>query len=147
MSIGPPKFQPHGASRFERRGQVLILRSQGPFNAEHIQSLAPAFREYGAQLQREGPWGTINVISGSMMVTPEGLAMLRASAQWTHDQLGRVAAAYVAVPGVEGRVIMDSRIRASCAGIMPIDIFDDLERAEAWVLAQIDAAKRARSDT
>jgi hypothetical protein len=141
VSIERPRFQPHGASRFDRRGQVLILRSQGPFNAEHIQSLAPAFREYGGQLQREGPWATINVIGGSMMVTPEGLAMLRASAQWTHDQLGRVAAAYVALPGVEGRVIMESRIRASCDGIMPLEIFEDVESAERWALERIADAR------
>jgi hypothetical protein len=143
VSIDPPKFQPHGASRFERRGQVLILRSQGPFNAEHIQSLAPAFREYGGALKRDGPWATINVISTSMMVTPEGLAMLRASAQWTHDQLGRVAAAYVALPGAEGRFIMEAGIRASCAGIMPLEIFDDVDAAEAWALERIAEARGA----
>lgn len=146
MTIDPPKFQPHGASRFERRGQILILRSEGPFNAEHIQSLAPAFREFGADLKRGGPWATINVISASMMVTPEGLAMLRASAQWTHDQLGRVAAAYVAMPGAEGRVIMEASILASCAGIMPIDIFDDVESAEAWALERVAEARRSGSD-
>lgn len=141
MSLDPPKFAPHGASRFEVRGQVLVLRSTGPFNAEHIQSLAPAFREFGGALQRQGPWATINVIAGSMMVTPEGLAMLRASAQWTHDHLGRVAAAYVAERGVEGRVIMEARLRGSTAGIIPIEIFERFEDAEAWALEQVAAAR------
>jgi|CXWL01.1.fsa_nt_gi hypothetical protein len=142
MTLEPPKFRPHGASEFEVRGQVLVLTSQGPFNAEHIQSLAPRFREYGAALQQTGPWATINVVTKSVLSTPEGIEMLRRSAQWTHDHLGRVAAAYVVAREVEGRLIMLPEIRRSCDGIMPIEFFEQFEPAEAWALARISEAVR-----
>lgn len=140
MTLEEPKFRPHGVSHFEEHGQVLVLRSEGPFNAEHIQSLAPAFREHGGRLQQRGPWATINVVTRSLLSTPEAVEMLRKSAQWTHDHLGRVAAAYVATREVEGRLIMLGEIRGSCAGIMPIEIFEEFAPAEAWALEQIELA-------
>jgi len=146
MTWDQPKFQPHGVSEFEARGQVLVLRSQGPFNAEHIQSLAPAFREFGGRLQQAGPWATINLVTRSLLSTPEAVEMLRRSAQWTHDHLGRVAAAYVVGREVEGRMIMLAEVRRSCAGIMPIEIFFELAPAQAWALEQIAAANASAAD-
>jgi hypothetical protein len=140
MPLEPPKFVPHGVSRFEVRGQVLVLYSQGPFNAEHIQSLVPEFRRLAVPLQQQGPWATINVISRSMMLTPEALELMRESARWTHDHLGRIAAGYVIGPEVEGRLIMEAGLRASCTDIMPLEIFEDFAAAEAWALEQIAAA-------
>lgn len=145
MTWEAPKFRPHGASQFEARGQTLVLHSQGPFNAEHVQSLAPAFREFGGALQKNGPWATINVVTRSLLSTPEGIDMLRRSAQWTLEHLGRVAAAYVIAMDVEGRFIMLPEIRRSCEGIMPIEIFESLAPAEEWALARIAAAAGARA--
>ena len=126
---------------------MLVLRSEGPFNAEHIQSLAPAFREHGGRLQQRGPWATVNVVTRSLLSTPEGIEMLRKSAQWTHDHLGRAAAAYVVAQNVEGRLIMLGEIRGACTGIMPIEIFEEFAPAEAWALVQIDEANESRSRT
>ncbi len=140
MTLDPPKFRPHGASDFEVRGQILVLRSQGPFNEEHIQSLAPAFRQLGAALQKNGPWATINMVERSILATPEAIAMLRRSIRWTHDELGRIAAAYVADHQVEGSMIMLPELRQSCLDIMPMELFEDFRSAEIWALTQISNA-------
>jgi|GEM_PF-6041986 len=67
MKLYPSKFQPHSVSHFEVRGLILVSRSEGPFNAEHIQSLVPAFRELGAALKQRGPCATVNVVEGSIL--------------------------------------------------------------------------------
>lgn len=139
MTLPPPKFAPHGESQFEVRGQILILKSTGPFNAEHISSLYTVFNQYAAELQPRGPWATVNIVYRSVMATPEAVEMLRRSAEVTHRLLGRAVACYVMGPEVEGRRLMESAVRASCAGIMPLEIFETLEPALDWTQAQLDA--------
>ena len=85
----PSDFVAHGSSRFEARGQVLILHSVGPFNAEHILSLAEPFRYWAARLRQDGPWASVNVVTASAMCTPEAIQALRVSAQRSFDLLGR----------------------------------------------------------
>jgi hypothetical protein len=138
----PPRFPGHGASRFERRGQVLLLFSEGPFNAEHIQSLVPEFQTLGEALSRDGPWASVNVVTRSIISTPDAVDMLRKSAEWTRDAYHRVAAGYVAGPDVEGRAIMLPILRQCYAGVMPVGIFHELEEGMAWAQAQIAAAVR-----
>lgn len=136
----PTTFVAHGSSRLESRGQVLILHSAGPFNAEHIRSLAEPFRSWAAKLQPGGAWATINVVRHSAMCTPEAIEALRLSAERSRQHLGRVAAAYVITPEVEGRRLMEPALRGSCAGIMPMEIFADLASALAWAEAQVASA-------
>lgn len=138
MPLPPPKFTPHGDSQFEVRGQILILHSTGPFNAEHIFSLGAPFKHYAARLQPQGPWATVNVVHDSVMATPEAVEALRTSAELTHRLLGRAAACYVLSPELEGRRLMDAPIRASCAGIMPLEIFESLPPALAWAQDQLN---------
>ena len=133
-------FVAHGSSRLEARGQVLILYSAGPFNAEHIRSLAEPFRAWAAQLQPGGAWATVNVVRHSAMCTPDAIEALRISAERSRAHLGRVASAYVIAPDVEGRRMMDPALRGSCAGIMPMEIFDDLAAALSWAEARIAEA-------
>jgi len=135
--LPPPAFPPHGSSRFERRGQLLLLHSQGPFNAEHIQSLVAEFRKHAAVLKPAGPWASINLVTRSTMTTPDALEALRRSALWARDELGRCAIAYVIADDVEGRMLMLPAIRASADGIVPLGVFTDYTAAEAWALQEI----------
>lgn len=132
-----PAFPPHGSSRFERRGQLLLLHSQGPFNAEHIQSLVSGFRLHAAELKPCGPWASINIVSGSIMATPEAIEALRRSALWAYQELGRVAIAYVVATEVEGRGLMTPPIQASGQGVVPVGLFPDYAAAEAWALQRL----------
>jgi hypothetical protein len=139
----PPRFPAHGASRFERRGQLLLLHSEGPFNAEHIQSLVVPFQEHGRAMAADGPWATVNVVTRSILAPPDAIAMLRRSAEWTRDEYQRVAACYVAAADVEGRSIMLRLLYECYAGVMPVEIFSELEPALAWSRQQIEAAQRS----
>ncbi len=134
-----PKFAPHGRSQCERRGQLLLLHSQGPFNAEHVQAVAPMLRAHGTQLATDGPWASINIVSASMLATPEAIEMMRRSAEWSRVELGRVASAFVAGADVEGREIMQIKLRDCYSGVMPVGFFASYADAEAWALEQIEA--------
>ena len=138
------QFIPHGSSAFEIKGRILILRSRGPFNAEHVRSTAPSFVRAAEQLKPLGPWATINVIFESLLGTPEALEAMRGSALFTRDELGRCCAAYVADEQVEGRSLMMPALRRSCDGVIPIEFFLDLDSAETWCRQQIALAEHQR---
>lgn len=135
------QFPPHGSTRFEARGQLLLLYSSGPFNAEHVKSLVPAFQAHAGPLSRNGPWATINIIRDSVMTTPECIDAMRRSAIWTRDTLGRVAAAYAIAEDVEGRRLMEPLLVAACDDIIPTRFFLDLDSASAWAQRQVEAAR------
>jgi hypothetical protein len=136
----PPKFPGHGASRFERRGQVLLLYSEGPFNAEHIQTLAPHFVEHGQALAQGGAWATINVVTRSILLTPDAVDMLRRSAEWTRDEYLRVAAGYVVAPEVEGRSIVLPILYECYREVFPVEMFTELDPAMVWAGRLIEAS-------
>ena len=138
-----PQFAPHGSSVFEYDGQILILRSRGPFNAEHVQGVVNAFNRAAQELQPRGPWATINVIYESMLLTSEGVQAMGDSARHSRDHLGRCAAAYVVTPDVEGYSMIVPALRRVCEGILPIEFFDDLEKATAWCREQIREATQS----
>lgn len=119
---------------------MLLLYSRGPFNAEHIQSLVASFREHAAALKPRGPWASINLVTGSIMATPEAIEALRRSALWAHQELGRVAIAYAVAEDVEGRVLMAPSILESGQGVVPVGLFRSYAEAEAWALQQLAPA-------
>jgi len=143
MDPQQPRFAPHGSSRFALRGQILMLYSEGPFNAEHIVSLAPAFREVAAELAPQGPWVSLNIVSRSIMSTPDAIDALRRSAEVSRDQWGRIGAGYVAPADIEGRRLMEPKIRAACADILPTEFFETLEPGLAWAETLLAAARPA----
>jgi hypothetical protein len=135
MDDTTPLFAPHGSSRFERRGQVLLLYSQGPFNAEHILSLAPRFRAHAAVMAPQGPWVTLNIVSRSMMGPPDSIEALGRSAAWSRAELGRIGAGYVADATVEGRRLMIPLIRRACEPHLATGFFEDIDSGLAWAHA------------
>jgi hypothetical protein len=137
----PPRFPGHGSTRFERRGQVLLMHSEGPFNGEHIQSLAPHFMAYGKAMAECGPWATVNVVTGSALITPEAAEMLRRSGAWTRDAFNRVGAGYVVAPEVEGRAIVIPILEQCYAGVLATAVHADLASALAWAEGLIEQAR------
>ena len=80
------------------------------------------------------------------MCTPEAIQALRVSAQRSFDLLGRVAMGYVIDLDVEGRRVMEPALRGSCAGIMPLEIFETVDPAVAWAELRIAAARATPDD-
>lgn len=144
MTLHPRQFLPHGTTRVERRGRVLLMYSEGPFNAEHVASLAPAFREHALELAPGGHWLTINVVHSSIMATPDALATLARSAVDTRA-LGRIGIGYVVSPEVEGYRLMQTLILAATEPVLPTRFFTTLEPALAWaeeLLAEARGSQR-----
>lgn len=137
MSDSPLQFSPHGSSRFELRGRILLLYSEGPFNAEHVRSTATAFRDTAQRLGAGVPWVTVNIVTRSMMCTPDALDAMRNSARLTRP-LGRIAAGYVVTADVEGRGLMRPLLEQACADVMAVAFFIELEPALGWAQQQLD---------
>lgn len=131
MNGGPASFVPHGSTRFERRGQILLLHSEGPFNAEHIASLGPAFREHAALMAPHGPWVSINLVRGSLMTPPDAIAALTHSAAASRN-LGRIGIGYVVSPDIEGYRVMRPLILRASEPVLPTRFFEELVSAFAW---------------
>ncbi|MBD8525108.1 hypothetical protein [Pseudomarimonas arenosa] len=140
-----PQFAPHGSSIFEFDNQVLLLRSRGPFNAEHVRAVMAAYESAAERMRQGGPWATINVIFESMLLTADGIEAMGESAQRSRE-LGRCAAAYVVPQEVEGRSMIISALQKVCAGVLPIAFFTELDDARSWCAQQIAGAQASQPD-
>lgn len=136
-----PQFAPHGSSIFEFKDQIVILRSRGPFNVEHVHAVVAAYRKAAESLRQNGPWATINIIHESMLLTAEGVTAMGESARLSRE-LGRCAAAYVVDESVEGYNLIMPALRKVCADLLPIEAFPDLPQAQAWCQQQIELARQ-----
>ena len=138
MNGGQAPFVPHGSTRFERRGQVLLLHSEGPFNAEHIASLGPAFRDHAMVMAPSGPWVTLNIVRGSLMATPDAIAALTQSATVSRA-LGRIGAGYVVSPDVEGYRVMRPLVLQASEPVLPTCFFESFDPAWDWATTLLAA--------
>ncbi|MEQ8332871.1 hypothetical protein [Nisaea sp.] len=140
------KLHPHGVREIWTEGRILFSRNAGPFNLEHLQDATEESREERKRLTRTGPWGTVVIMSDSVMFTPEALDMIRDNMADSERNGELVAAAFVVPPGTEGRWICES-LFAPIYGIAgaKFRLFEILPPASDWVLKVIDDARKARS--
>ena len=71
-------MQPHGQFDMERRGQMLICRSSGPFNLAGAMAYEAGFRRELAGLM-DRPWGIVEVATEFEAAGPEVLARVHSS--------------------------------------------------------------------
>jgi hypothetical protein len=138
-----PQFLPHGSTRFERRGQVLLLHSEGPFNAEHVVALGPRFREQAAIMAPGGPWVSVNLVRGSILTPPDALAALTRSAEASRG-LGRIGIGYVVDPAVEGYRVMRPLILLASESVLPTRFFEELDAGLRWAEGLLATAAAGR---
>lgn len=133
-------FEAHGQVEVHLEGRILMTSLTGPFNVELIRHWIRISAPLAEQLGRELPFGSINIVRGSILSSPEAFDLLgRTLYHFTHTLYG-VASACVADAAVEGRDMIESSYMRRHAQNLPQRFFYDLDSARAWVNEQIRAA-------
>jgi hypothetical protein len=132
-------FKPHGTMDIQVSGRLNILEARGPFNKELVVAGDAAQESLDAVLNAQGRWGTVLVFKDSALASPEAVAEIANIVKRRVDKgIRPVAIALVVGPDVEGGAIMQSHYLAAYAKAgIPGQVFDDVEKAKAWVLQAI----------
>lgn len=143
FTSGP--FAPHGAMDIQVAGRLNVLEAKGPFNLELVLAGDVAQEQLDTVLNARGRWGTVLVLKGSALASPEAISEIARIVQ-RRVELGirPVAFALVVGPEVEGGALMQSHYLSAYASAgIPGRAFADLEQAKLWVLQIIDGAEPA----
>tara|TARA_E500000305_G_scaffold88361_1_gene75067 strand:+ start:790 stop:1236 length:447 start_codon:yes stop_codon:yes gene_type:complete len=134
-------LRPHGEREIWTDGRIFFSRNAGPFNLELLQHATEEARQERIRLTNSGPWGTIAIMSKSVMFTPDALDMVRSNMSDPERNGGLVATAFVVPPGTEGRVFCEDIFTPiyALAGAA-FRVFDTLEPAKVWVMEMIAEA-------
>ncbi len=129
------QFHAHGVVDIWQDGPVIHYRATGPFNAELIDLLAIAQRDFLLAARPQGAWASICTLVGSAMTSPEAIARYAAlMASPKPNNMVPAATAFVVGPEIEGGRIMATHYRRIYQDIgRPFQIFDTLDEATAWV--------------
>lgn len=132
-----PSFLPHGEFGLYRDGHILVTTVRGPWNAELVQLWATTAYPYSIEMQADGAWGGIAIITESMLGTPDAMLALRKAVSYGVQKLGCISYVVVAAPDVDGRGVVESAFKRVFEGLCVSNFFDDYESAKAWTLKQI----------
>jgi hypothetical protein len=145
VSRGP--FKPHGMVDIWMEGQIMVYRAQGPFNAELVDALAIAQRDYLLETRPQGAWVSMCIMRDNAMTSPEGLkryAELMAGPK--PDNMVPIATAFVIAPEVEGCRIMAPLYARVYTDIgRTFGMFETLTQACTWAQTLIDQANAGNS--
>lgn len=156
MSSAPPaklstsdiktqQFNAHGVVDIWKDGDLIHYQATGPFNAELIDLLAIAQRDFLLDARPTGAWVSIGTMLRSAMTSPEGIARYAAiMAAPKPDGMVPIATAFVMAPEVEGYLIMAAHYARIFKDIgRTFQIFKSLPEAEAWARGLLaEAAQR-----
>lgn len=136
------RFTPHGWRALDKDGAIAIFHSEGPYNLEMVQALKTARQANEAKYGPGGRQGTITVVHGSLMMSPEALTAFEdyVLSLSIPGQRG-LPVAWVVAPDVEGRAVMLPHFERMYAGAgRPWRVFETLDEAMAWLRAQLGAS-------
>ena len=128
------RFAQHGLVEIWMEGDVMYYEATGPFNAELVDSLAIAQRDFLLSAKPSGLWVSICTVLVSAMTSPEGIARYAAiMAAPKPDNMVPIATAFVLSPEVEGGAILAPHYARIYKDInRTFQIFRTLPEAQAW---------------
>ena len=122
----------------------MHYEATGPFNAELVDSLAIAQRDFLLAANPSGLWVSICTVLVSAMTSPEAIARYAAiMAAPKPNNMVPIATAFVLAPEVEGNAIMTPHYVRIYQDInRTFQIFKTLPEAQAWAQEQLNKARR-----
>lgn len=136
-----PLFPSHGKYSLYRDGQVLVTEVVGPWNLELVQEWARSAIPFSIEMQEEGPWAGIAIMSESMLATPDAMTALRKVVAASIEQFNCIAHIVVAAPGVAGKGVVEPAFEKVYEGLCLSGFFDDYESAKKWAILEINQRK------
>jgi hypothetical protein len=145
--IETTRFAQHGVVEIWMEGDVMHYEATGPFNAELVDSLAIAQREFLLTARPTGVWVSVCTVKVSAMSSPQGIARYAAvMAAPKPDNMVPVATAFVVAPDVEGRGIMAVHFARIYKDIQrAFQMFETSSEAQSWVQQRLEQARAASS--
>lgn len=131
------EFAAHGECRVCIEGRLLVTRVSGPWNRELVDLWAAEALPAAQQLSIHGRWAMLVIVSQSMLSTADAVVALGKSIRQLLAQSHPIASVYVAVPGTEGRGMVNSGLERMHHGMAPVRFFDSETEARAWLAEQL----------
>ena len=133
--INPRSFRPHGRVTFTVDGDVLICDALGPFNKELIDAIEAIEIKLIEELQINGKWGEIIIISGSALASADALAAFAAYLKTlVSNKLISSVSTLVINDSVEGAAIMTPHlVQAYSDAGSKLTVFETVNEAKVWV--------------
>jgi len=124
----------HGQSRIERKGNLLIIDSKGPFNLPFVQAYNKEIDTFISQMPTV--WGQIVTTNENFLLTPEAEEGIKGACK-SRKERGCCVSAIIFPEGTSGFVTITQMTRVySYAGI-EFEFFTDYQLAEQWVIAKL----------
>lgn len=134
-------FRPHGTFSVNTEGRVLVMRAQGPWNAEMSELYGQSVKQQVQELSG-APWVLLGVISEEGVHTPDSF-IVSVDIIRAHKKLGRVGTAiifrYQDSPLIARRVFEKLYNEAD----EPHAFFADEPAARQWLSERLTAAGAA----
>ena len=132
-------FRPHGEFNALIDGAMMVVTVSGSWNIEMHQESNRRSQPLVEQLEKQGPWGCIVVLTETLVGS---LEVFRASRKAVEDNrhVSRLRAlAWVMTPELEGYPLFVPHYRNLYAGLLDTDIFLNLDDAKAWMRERLAA--------
>lgn len=127
------EFPKHGDFSIEVDGRIVTSELVGPWNIETAREYIHQLDTVVAERLAGQRWGSVVVCRESIQFPLDMIAPLRASVQRRVAQFDQAAVAMVVAPDVEGYRLLYPPIRSIYDGLVPFDIFDTRNDADAWM--------------
>lgn len=125
-------FPPHGHFDIRVDGRIVVTEVDGPWNVQLVRNWIEATVPYCHAMAKGGPWAGIAIVRGSMLCTPEAMALLGRAVANGVKHYNCVAHVVVAAPHVEGRGIVEPAFRQIYEGVCAYHFFDEYAEAKHW---------------
>lgn len=99
---------------------------------------------FSIEMQEDGPWAGIAIMSESMLATPEAMDALRKVVAISVEQFDCIAHIVVAAPGVAGKGLVETAFERVYKGLCLSGFFDDYISTKTWAEQQITRIKAAQ---
>ncbi|MCJ8298239.1 MAG: hypothetical protein MJK13_04785 [Pseudomonadales bacterium] len=127
-------YKSHGESNVERKGNLLIIDSKGPFNLQFVQSYNREIESIIAQMPEV--WGQVVTAYQDFLLTPEAEQELKLACKYRKDR-GCCVSGVVFSENGASFVTQGQLTRVYDYAGIKFKFFNDLLLAEQWVVANL----------
>lgn len=138
--MNQPLFRPHGHADIRVQGQNIVSDIWAPWNLQQMAAWGKAYEVVAIELSKAGPTAAVSQFHGSVLTSPESLALLRKMAEYSVKAHRLTATALVVMPEVEGALLAKSIFTPIYEGLVQFRIVQDLDAGMEFAQACLDAA-------
>ncbi|MCG8635080.1 MAG: hypothetical protein MI863_14695 [Desulfobacterales bacterium] len=127
----------HGEHRYERRGNVLVVKASGPWNSEADERFADTSKEYIRKWFPGTEWAMLVHLNGQGIYTPESMCLLKNLHTWRIENGLRRIAVIHSRDSAQTQTLteyqFDNIYSSGKSKKCRIKYFHNLKEAETWL--------------